>query len=98
VTLHAEVAVPVPLGRAFSYRVPDGMADRVRPGARVVCQFGARRVLGIVLSVGDGPLDFPESKLKPLGAVVDPEPVPAPGELLAFLVELSNYYMAPVAR
>jgi primosomal protein N' (replication factor Y) len=97
VTLHAEVAVPVPLGRAFSYRVPDGLAGRVKPGARVLCQFGARRVLGIVLTVGDGPLDFPESKLKPLGAVVDLEPV-LPAELLAFLVELSNYYLSPIGE
>jgi primosomal protein N' (replication factor Y) len=97
VTLHAEVAVPVPLGRAFSYSVPADLAERVQPGARVLCQFGARRVLGIVLSVGDGPLDFPESKLKPLGAVVDSEPV-LPHELLAFLVELSNYYMSPVGE
>ena len=96
-TLHAEVAIPVPLGRAFSYRVPDELTGRVRPGARVVCQFGPRRVLGIVLTVGDGPLDFPESKLKPLGAVVDPEPV-LPEELLAFLVELSSYYMSPIGE
>jgi primosomal protein N' (replication factor Y) len=96
-TLHAEVAVPVPLGRAFSYKVPEGLAARVRPGARVLCQFGARRVLGIVLSVGDGPLDFPESKLKPLGAVVDSEPV-LPLELLSFLVELSSYYLSPVGE
>jgi primosomal protein N' (replication factor Y) len=96
-TLHAEVAVPVPLGRAFSYRVPEALASRVKPGARVLCQFGARRVLGIVLTVGDGPLDFPESKLKPLGAVVDSEPV-LPAELLAFLVELSSYYMSPVGE
>jgi primosomal protein N' (replication factor Y) len=96
-TLHAEVAVPVPLGRAFSYAVPEALADRVRPGARVLCQFGARRVLGIVLSVGDGPLDFPESKLKPLAAVVDPEPV-LPLELLSFLVELSSYYLSPIGE
>ncbi len=96
-TLHAEVAVPVPLGRAFSYKVPDALVGRVKPGARVLCQFGARSVLGIVLTVGDGPLDFPESKLKPLGAVVDPEPV-LPEELLAFLVELSNYYLSPIGE
>jgi primosomal protein N' (replication factor Y) len=97
VTLHAEVAVPVPLGRAFSYKVPEGLEGRVKPGARVLCHFAGRRVLGIVLTVGDGPLDFPESKLKPLGAVVDPEPV-LPEELLRFLVELSNYYLSPIGE
>lgn len=96
-TLHAKVAVPVPLGQAFSYAVPDGLASRVRPGARVVCEFGRRRVLGVVLEVGDGPLEVPLEKLKPIAAVVDSEPV-LPLELLAFLVELSAYYLAPIGE
>jgi primosomal protein N' (replication factor Y) len=97
VIVHAEVAIPVPLGRAFSYSIPDGLVAGVRPGARVLCEFGARRVLGIVLRVSDGPLDFPASKLKPLGMVVDPEPV-LPAELLAFLEELARYYLSPVGE
>jgi primosomal protein N' (replication factor Y) (superfamily II helicase) len=97
VTLHAKVAVPVPLGQAFSYAVPDELAARVRPGARVLCEFGRRRVLGVVLAVGDGPLEVPLEKLKPITAVVDGEPV-LPEELLSFLVELSAYYLAPVGE
>jgi primosomal protein N' (replication factor Y) len=97
VTLHALVAVPVPLGQAFSYAVPGGLAARVQPGARVLCEFGRRQVLGIVLEVGDGPLDFDPTKLKPIGAVVDSEPV-LPAELLAFLRELSSYYLAPIGE
>jgi primosomal protein N' (replication factor Y) len=97
VTFHALVAVPVPLGQAFSYAVPAELTPRVRAGARVLCEFGRRRVLGVVLSVGDGPLDVPESKLKPVEAVVDSEPV-LPAELLAFLVELSRYYLAPIGE
>jgi primosomal protein N' (replication factor Y) len=97
VTLHALVAVPVPLGQAFSYEIPAALAPRVRPGARVLCEFGTRNVLGIVLEVGDGPLDFDPTKLKPLSAVVDSEPV-LPLELLLFLQELSSYYMAPIGE
>jgi primosomal protein N' (replication factor Y) len=81
--LHATVAIPVPLGQAFSYSVPDELGSRVRRGARV--------------DVGDGPLDIPEEKLKPIGAVVDAEPV-LPEDLLAFLIELSRYYFAPIGE
>lgn len=95
--LLARVAVPVPLGRAFTYSVPQELAARVRSGARVACEFGRRKVLGIVLEVGDGEPDVPADKLKPIRAVVDPEPV-LPEELLSFLRELARYYLAPVGE
>ncbi len=65
----AEVAFPVPLPKAFHYRVPDGMP--VRPGHRVRASFGPRRAVGTVLSVFDGE---PTRPLKPLDGLVDREP------------------------
>ncbi len=97
VTLHARVAVPVPLGQAFSYSVPDSLASRIEPGVRVLCEFGRRRILGVVLSVEEGAPGVAEHKLKPIGAIVDDTPVLAP-ELLAFLVELAGYYLAPIGE
>src|SRR5262245_40903845 len=64
--LLAEVAVPVPLSHAFSYEVPDALADGVRPGARVVCQFGPRRLLGVVLAVADREPPPGIKRLKPI--------------------------------
>ncbi len=93
----ARVAVPVPLGQAFTYQVPDALRARVGRGARVLCDFGRRRVLGIVLDVHDGEPDVPLEKLKPLREVIDPEPV-LPEELLAFLQELARYYVAPLGE
>ena len=91
----ARVAIPVPLGQAFSYIVPPELLAEVRRGARVLCPFGPRRVLGVVLEVGVEKPDFPEHKLKPLRAVVDPEPV-LQDELMGFLQELARYYVAPI--
>jgi len=91
----ARVAIPVPLGQAFSYIVPPELLAEVRRGARVLCPFGPRRVLGVVLEVGTDPPDFPEHKLKALRAVVDSEPV-LQDELLSFLQELARYYIAPI--
>jgi primosomal protein N' (replication factor Y) (superfamily II helicase) len=91
----ARVAIPVPLGQAFSYIVPPELLSEVRRGARVLCPFGPRRVLGVVLEVGTEPPDFPEAKLKALRAIVDAEPV-LQEELLSFLQELARYYIAPI--
>ena len=93
--IFARVAIPVPLGQAFTYLVPPELAQGVRRGARVLCPFGARRVLGVVLELGHKAPDIPEDKLKPLRAVVDPEPV-LQDELLEFLQELARYYIAPI--
>jgi primosomal protein N' (replication factor Y) (superfamily II helicase) len=63
----------------------------------VLCEFGVRRTLGVVLDVADREPDFDATKLKSICAVVDAEPVLAP-ELLAFLRELSSYYFAPIGE
>jgi len=89
--------VPVPLGRAFTYRVPEALAQRVQRGARVLCQFGARRVLGIVLESGEREPEIAPERIKPLAGVVDSEPV-LPEELLGFLQELARYYVAPIGE
>jgi short-chain fatty acids transporter len=47
--LLADVAVPAPLARAFTYEVPASLATSLKPGARVLCEFGRRKVLGVVL-------------------------------------------------
>ena len=91
--LLARLSVPVPLGQAFTYAVPAGMD--LRRGARVLCEFGRRRVIGVVLDVADREPDIPLDKLKPIVAVVDAEPV-LPEELLDFLLELARYYLAPI--
>ncbi len=94
----ARVAVPVPLGQAFTYSVPAERAAEVQRGARVLCEFGRRRVLGVVIEVGDEPpAGVPLERIKPIRAVVDSQPV-LPIELLDFLVELARYYLAPIGE
>jgi primosomal protein N' (replication factor Y) len=94
--LLCEVAVPVPLARAFSYEVPEALAGKIRPGARVLCEFGRRKLVGVVLGVSEGE-PAAGVRLKPVASLVDPEPV-LPEELLAFLRELASYYFAPIGE
>src|SRR5258708_13551231 len=92
--LLADVALPVPIARAFTYAVPDAFRGRSLPGARVVCSFGGRRVLGVVLAVREG---APPKGGKPLAGLLDEEPA-VPAELLAFLGDLASYYLAPIGE
>jgi primosomal protein N' (replication factor Y) len=91
----ARVAVPAPLGQAFSYLVPPELRARAQRGARVLCELGRRKVLGIVLDASERVPDIAVERMKPIVAVVDTEPV-LPEELLGFLQELARYYVAPI--
>ena len=92
--LLADVALPVPLARAFTYALPDSLRERAQPGVRVVCPFGARRMVGVILDVREG---APPQKVKSLGRVLDDDPA-VPGDLLAFLRDLAAYYFAPIGE
>jgi primosomal protein N' (replication factor Y) len=90
--------VPVPLGRAFSYSVPESWERPPTPGQRVLCEFHRRKLVGVVIDVRDEPpADVPLDKLKPLLSIVDDEPA-LPRELLSFLRELADYYLAPIGE
>jgi primosomal protein N' (replication factor Y) len=92
--LLAEVALPVPITRAFTYSVPEAMSARAAPGSRVICPFGARRLVGVVVARREGE---PPPRAKAIARVVDERPS-VPEELLAFLCDLASYYFAPIGE
>jgi primosomal protein N' (replication factor Y) len=90
--LLADVALPIPLGRALTYSVPAAQAARVVPGARVLVPLGTRRVVGVVLEKREGE---PPPKVRDILRAPDEAPA-VPTELLELLRELSRYYFAPI--
>ena len=92
--LLCDVALPVPLARAFTYCVPDSLAALAVAGARVICSFGGRRMVGVVLAARDGE---PPKGAKAIAHVVD-EPPAIPEDSLAFLRDLAAYYFAPIGE
>jgi primosomal protein N' (replication factor Y) len=92
--LLADVALPVPIARAFTYVLPEKLAGRAQPGARVVCPFGGRRLVGVVMAVREGE---PPKNAKAVAVALDEEPA-LPGDLLAFLRDLASYYLAPIGE
>src|SRR5689334_21761080 len=89
-----DVALPVPLARIFTYEVREDLASRATPGARVVCPFGSRRAIGVVLASRTGE---PPEGVKRVVSVLDEEPA-VPLDLLAFLRDLASYYLAPIGE
>ncbi len=89
----ADVALPVPLPRALTYLVPEALAAEVKPGRRVLCTLGSRRVVGVVVALRSGE---PPPQAKPLLSVL--EGITLPDDLLGFLGRLSSYYLAPIGE
>ena len=79
---------------ALDYRVPEGMA--IEPGAVVVAPLGPRQIVGVVWEAERLPAkDVPDSKLRPLIAVL---PVPPLPPALRRLIEwAADYYVAPLS-
>jgi primosomal protein N' (replication factor Y) len=83
-----EVAVPLPLQDAYTYRVPEALAELVGLGARVEVPFGRRALVGYVVG-------FPEHtevpRLKDIVRLVDDPPLLGP-RLLDLARWMAEYY------
>jgi primosomal protein N' (replication factor Y) len=89
---YAEVVLPVPVSRAYTYQIPDALADRVQPGARVIVPVRRRRAVGVVTAVDAPP---PAAVAKSLASAPDAEPALSPA-LLDLGRWISDYYGAPL--
>ena len=73
--MFCKVAFDVPLDRDFDYRIPEELADKIRPGMRVTAPFGRVLTGGIVTQVteiSDAPAHI---VLKDIAALVDKAPL-----------------------
>jgi primosomal protein N' (replication factor Y) (superfamily II helicase) len=87
-----DVAVPVPLDMAFTYRVPPDAAPVV--GGRVLVPFRQQRMTGIVVEIHDRE---PSVAAKNIFAVLDTAPV-LDAQLLALGRWIADYYLAPIGE
>ena len=93
---YAEVVLPVPVSRTYTYQVPAELEPRVVPGARVVVPLQRRQVIGIVAAV-DVPPPALATVAKPIAAAPDAEPALTP-PLMALGVWVSRYYGTPLGQ
>lgn len=96
ITLFADVILPVPIHRAFTYRIPFEMNDAVSVGLRVVVPFGKNKLhTAIVVNVHEKIPDAYQSKY--IEAVLDEEPVITKMQL-QFWKWVAQYYMAAIGE
>jgi primosomal protein N' (replication factor Y) len=87
-----DVALPVPLFRTFTYRVPDELTGRVGAGSRVLVPFRTGKQLGIVVGEGaakDG------VRYKDVAAAPDDAPV-MDERMLELCRWIADYYVVPL--
>lgn len=89
---YAEVVLPVPVPRTYTYEIPTALTERVVPGARVVVPVQRRQVVGIVAAMD---VAAPPVTARAVLGAPDAEPA-LPLPLLELGLWISRYYGAPV--
>lgn len=92
----AEIAVPTPLRKTFDYLLPDHLAQQAAVGMRAQVAFGNQQLTGIILAI-KAETAFENSRIKPVNAILDSEPVLSP-PLLALTQWASDYYLHPIGE
>ncbi|MFL5542920.1 MAG: primosomal protein N' [Longimicrobiaceae bacterium] len=93
--MYVEIALPLPLPRTFTYRVPDGLRGRARPGARVLVPFGQRERIGWIDRESDPATIRDPEKVKAVLGVLDSAPSATPA-VLRLCRWIADYYLAPL--
>jgi primosomal protein N' (replication factor Y) (superfamily II helicase) len=90
----ADISMPVPLDRSFTYRLPVSLRHRIQAGCRVIAPFARRKLMGVVIALHSNP---PETECKEVLRLVDEQPV-FNAEMLALANWVSEYYCAPLGE
>ncbi|MDB4898420.1 MAG: primosomal protein, partial [Gemmatimonadetes bacterium] len=87
-----DVALPLPLFRTFTYRVPPEITGSVTAGSRVVVPFRNRKEIGIVVGTAE-----PRDGMKLKDIVAAPDDAPVMDEPMLVLCRwIADYYIVPI--
>ena len=95
-TIFADVILPIPIPKLFTYRVPFELNECIKIGSRVIVQFGKRKILtGIV---GNLHHSAPEKyTAKYILEVLDESPIVSQSQLRLFFW-MAEYYMCTIGE
>nr|WKN34972.1 primosomal protein N' [Tunicatimonas sp. TK19036] len=95
-TWFADIILPVPLPRMFTYRIPRTMEEIVQIGSRVIVQFGSKRVLtGVVGKLHNDPPKKYNARY--ILEVLDENPIVEPVQIKLF-DWIADYYVCTVGE
>lgn len=92
--LFAEVILPLPLEKSFTYAIPERLDGQIKRGTRVLVPFGNKMLTGYVMALLT---ETTVEKLKPIIAAVDIEPVVSE-ELFSLAEWLKNRYICTLGE
>lgn len=95
-TLFAELLLPVPIPKLFTYRIPFNLNDHVQVGQRAIVQFGDRKILtGIIANIHQQPpLDY---EAKYILELLDDFPV-VTGQQFKLFRWIAGYYLCTLGE
>jgi len=91
---YAEVALPVPLRQTFTYRLPLGLRDNVKIGARLLVPFGKRQLTGYAVALHNAlseDIEIEQDAIKDAIELIDEEPL-ITEEILKLTQWTADYY------
>lgn len=91
--MYANVAVPAPLHKMFTYGVPSNLADRAKPGMRAVVSFHRRNVVGYIIELTKNAPS--RGVAKDIIDIPDESPTFSPA-MIKLISWMADYYCAPV--
>ena len=92
-----EVAVGLPIFKAFHYRIPERLRDSLQVGMRVLVPFKGRKVTGFTLDILEHPPEGIEEKLREVEDLLDEAPL-IDSPMLRFYRWISDYYLYPLGE
>ncbi len=96
ITLFVDVILPIPIPKLFTYRVPFELNDNILVGARVIVQFGNKKVLtAVVHTVHQNPPQQYQAKY--ILELLDEIPLVTHKQLEMFMW-MSEYYMCTIGE
>lgn len=96
ITLFADVIIPLPIPKLFTYRIPFELNEVVQVGARVVVQFGNKKVLTAVIARlhNQSPEHY---QAKYILELLDTEPIITPKQIELF-EWIADYYLCTIGE
>ena len=95
-TLFAELVLPVPIHKLFTYRVPAAFNEQIKAGQRAIVQFGHKKILtGIIVTIHNQPPKDYEAKY--ILELLDENEVIYPQQFRLFQW-MADYYMCSLGE
>ena len=95
--MNAEVALPLPIPRTWTYHIPEPLRDAAQPGARVLVPFGRKERIGWIDRTADGDDPAGSRRVLPILGVLDLVPTATPA-MLRLCRWIADYYVAPLGQ